>query len=354
MKMSKKIRTLVSTALISAMVLTMGGMSAFADTAADLKMVTITKDVTKPADIYLPKTDFQFSISSSTEQTGLKGEDGKALASPVGKVTFVDNKNTVPASPSEADMGETTVEVGTIQLAVTEEGWPAPGVYRYEVTETEGSYPGMNYVTTPKYFDVYVDNTNTAYAYTFVNASDSKAKDGGHFVNSYGEGVKAFHNLTVTKTVTGNQGDKTREFKFTVKVVGEADENYKMVYGKVSDDGEFTTDSTTVVLVSNVAKDITLANGEQAIIYGLDNNDMYTVTEEILTDEGYTTYIDEVKSTTNVATGTIEADKTVAYKNEKVVTTPTGIVMTFGPYVLLIALAGVFATLFFRRKREEF
>ena len=81
---------------------------------------------------------------------------------------------------------------------------------------------------------------------------------------------------------------------------------------------------------------------------------MYTVTEETLTNEGYTTYIDEIKSTTNVATGTIEADTTVAYRNDKVVTTPTGIVMTFGPYVLLIALAGVFATLFFRRKREEF
>ena len=38
-----------------------------------------------------------------------------------------------------------------------------------EVTETEGSYPGMNYVTTPKYFDVYVDNTNTDGALVFMD-----------------------------------------------------------------------------------------------------------------------------------------------------------------------------------------
>ena len=67
-------------------------------------------------------------------------------------------------------------------------------------------------------------------------------------------------------------------------------------------------------------------------------------------EEGYTvTYSDEDGK------GTVSADDTeLTITNHKDAVTPTGIVMTFAPYVALIGLAGVFAATFLRKRREDF
>lgn len=351
MKMSKKLRAIASAALISAMVMSMGGMTALAESTTDApKKVTITKEVTKPKDIYLPKTNFEFTITPKEELTGSKDANGKKYDVPAGKVN---RTITIAASPSEADMGREKVTVGTGDLNVDTKNWPAPGIYRYTVTENNGGYTGMSYTLEVKYFDVYVNSACEAYAYTFVDTEDAKVKDDGKFENSYGEGDNAFHNLTVVKNVTGNQGEIAREFKFTVKVDGEDGENYKLVYGKVDESGAFVEkDSKEVRLVSGTPMNITLANGEQAIIYGLDANDTYTVSEEDLTGESYTTTVDGMSG--HEATGTLSTDKKVTFENTKNAITPTGIVMSFAPYALVLLLAGVFGVMFLRKKREEF
>ena len=43
----------------------------------------------------------------------------------------------------------------------------------------------------------------------------------------------------------------------------------------------------------------------------------------------------------------------VEFTNNRDAVTPTGIVMSFAPYILLVALAGVFAVLFLRKRRHE-
>lgn len=93
--------------------------------------------------------------------------------------------------------------------------------------------------------------------------------------------------------------------------------------------------------------------------------------------DGYTTsYYDgistENEETTDVCIGTVNAggtassvkvetpengntaDRDVLVDNNKAVTTPTGIAMTFAPYALMVAFAGVFAVMFLRKKREDF
>ena len=91
-----------------------------------------------------------------------------------------------------------------------------------------------------------------------------------------------------------------------------------------------------------------LKDGESIQIYGLTESDKYTVTEADYGSDGYTT--------TNGSKTDVVTDDGDSYTvtNDKSVTTPTGIVLSFAPYILLVALAGVFGVLFLRRKKEEF
>jgi hypothetical protein len=48
----------------------------------------------------------------------------------------------------------------------------------------------------------------------------------------------------------------------------------------------------------------------------------------------------------------VNTDKTETIINKKDAVTPTGIVMSYGPYIAMIAAAAVLAFVFLRRKEE--
>ncbi|MDY5485000.1 MAG: hypothetical protein SPF91_12690, partial [Clostridium sp.] len=110
-------------------------------------------------------------------------------------------------------------------------------------------------------------------------------------------------------------------------------------------------------------------------VYGLSATDKVKVDEDDYSGDGYTTtyitsnmskasdeqtlIVKDVNSAGVLAedyiVGCVKDDNAViTVKNEKQVNPATGIVMTFGPYALLLALAGVFAVMFLRKKREDF
>lgn len=186
--------------------------------------------------------------------------------------------------------------------------------------------------------------TTEGVSYTFVDSDNPKVKDDGVFTNEYGTGSVdgKVNDLTVEKVVAGNQGDKNKEFSFTINVTGVDGENYYVTFSKDGVD--------PITLVSGESQTITLADSESATIYGLSEGDTYTVTETDYASDGYTTTIDGAAA--NTATGKITADKTITVTNTKNVTTPTGIAMTVAPYILMVALAGVFAFLFLRRRNR--
>ena len=51
--------------------------------------------------------------------------------------------------------------------------------------------------------------------------------------------------------------------------------------------------------------------------------------------------------------GTISADTNITVTNTRNASAPTGIAMTYGPYALMVALAGGMAVLFLRRRNRE-
>ena len=87
--------------------------------------------------------------------------------------------------------------------------------------------------------------------------------------------VRNVSDLTISKTVTGDFADETKDFTFTITITGVADKTYN-VYKK---------DKVIKTLTSRKSDTVTLKHGESVVIKGLEAADTYTVVE---TNEDYT------------------------------------------------------------------
>lgn len=368
--MEKRMLKKVSTVTAAGMMMTaMLGMQVSAAESSDSeaavkKNPTITKQITKESNIYAPKTTFKFTVAPGTAVPA--GRNQKAIyAGPANGVTL--DKDVIASVPADSDIGNEKITVGTTKLNVNEsvftKGEDAkPGIFRYVVseaaTDNDGNkYEGVAYTTEQKYFDVYVtsddDGNLEVSSYLFVDKNNPESKGEGVFTNDYSSHHDTLKDLTVKKEVTGNQGNRNKDFKFTIKVDGAAGEQYYVTFS----DGKAPT-----TLVSGEAKTITLKDNETAKIFGLSETDEYTVTEASYADDGYTTTIDNEEKLT--ATGTIKkdtearttaanGDKNITVVNDKTTNSPTGIFLHIAPYIALIGAAIASSLLFFRRKRVK-
>ena len=190
-------------------------------------------------------------------------------------------------------------------------------------------------------------------SYLFADKNNLKSKGEGVFTNDYSSRHDTLKDLTVKKEVTGNQGNRNKEFEFTLNVAGAAGEKYYMT---------FSDSRTPITLVSGQPQTFTLKDDQTAKIWGLSKTDKYTVTESSYADDGYTTTIDNEEKLT--ATGTIKkdtearttaanGDKNITVVNDKTTNSPTGIFLHVAPYIALIGAAIASSLLFFRRKRAK-
>ena len=368
MKMSKKIRTLVSTALISAMVLTMGGMSAFADNTSvtgSSTAVTIDKYLVMDKDANVPNATFSYTITAGTAvpakenipevKAGIGTVTISATAFAAGDTTSTES-NSIVTLATDQKYAKTEAIVDFSSVTFEE-----PGIYRYKITENDTTEPGITKDYNTLYLDVYVtsdDDGKLAIDKYVLHKTDEIAdKDGKYtkadekttgFVNTY-----ATKDLTLEKQVTGNQGNRNKAFNFTVGITN-ADPSTK--YTMVASPSELLKgkDTLTADESGKVSTAISLKDDQSLTILGLTAGTQFVITEEDYSKEGYTTTNTHGDGLTTDVETMGEEDNKVVFTNNREVTTPTGIVMTFGPYILLIALAGVFATLFFRKRREEF
>ena len=217
------------------------------------------------------------------------------------------------------------------------------------------AYEGVAYTTEQKYFDVYVtsddDGNLEVSSYLFADKNNLKSKGEGVFTNDYSSRHDTLKDLTVKKEVTGNQGNRNKEFEFTLNVAGAAGEKYYMT---------FSDSRTPITLVSGQPQTFTLKDDQTAKIWGLSKTDKYTVTESSYADDGYTTTINNVKTSTTAGTiatgaGTTadNGDKNITVVNDKTTNSPTGIFLHVAPYIALIGAAIASSLLFFRRKRVK-
>ncbi len=228
------------------------------------------------------------------------------------------------------------------------------GIYRYKVTEIDPKVARVSADDKVIYIDVYV--TRSANGRLTINTivhSESGAKTAA-FENLYGA-----YDITISKTVSGNQGNTSKYFKFTVKLEldgvallpgdaaaftvdlsnAEADPetNRATKYSEMHNPDSVTFDEL------NEGVDFYLKDGQSVKIIGLPGGVSYSVTEDA---ENYTS------SAPNGFTGTLDENLVCAFDNSRNVDLPTGVVLSVLPGAALLA-AGALGFTATRRKRKE-
>lgn len=337
----------------------------------------------KRAEVYAPNTTFEFEVANLTADKAKKTNSGNDFVpqfkdAPAGAVTLK-AITLKPKDGVDGDLGKTSIKNSiTFDLTTTE--FTAIGTYRYTVKQKNSNYEGIKYDEDVRYLDVTVardekdDSFYIASANLILPTEDGLVK-GGVFVNTYGvkkpdpttpadqktppkypenpntEPDGTVNDLVISKNVTGNYGEKDKDFEFQITISGA--------------DGEYYNLDGTQKIEKNTPVTIKLRHGQNMKICGLSKTDTYTITEKDATDYD-TTFETKVNGTNKAggseniktATGTIDAETSlqtqeVAFTNNRV-GSATGFVLSYGPYALMVVLAGAVAFVLFRKRRAEY
>lgn len=212
------------------------------------------------------------------------------------------------------------------------------GEYKYQVV---GLSPDTRYLVEEKNADI-----SAVHAYNVTtnssNVTGTIQKDGtktAAFTNTYQPSNRT---LTIEKQVSGNMGDTSREFNFTLALKKDnSDYTENLTYSK-------NTGTEATLTATDGSYSFTLKDGDRIVLtipYGCE----YTITEEKL---DYKVTINDTPDEDGITIGTLTEDIVITYENEKEVLVPTGVIRTMAPFVIMCAAAlGIAAVLLFRRRR---
>lgn len=319
----KKLKKILVVVLAISVVLCFGA-TAFA--ATDMQQVTVKKEYNLTnAGTTSPEETFTLEQVGNGVVT-----DGEAQSAPaLGTITG--------ATFAAGGAGGETQNI-TIQLP----SYDKVGVYEYTLREVAGTTAGVDYRTsTIKLVVSVVNDENGNIRIAAVHTENANEEKSDTIANTYSAGA-----LNVTKTVTGNLGDKQKDFDFTViftkpadktvnsaisaTVAGAAAQDFNPVWG---DDGTYRYT-------------FKLKHDQTATFANLPYGVTYEVTEAAA--EGYQTTKQNDAGTIN------SASATAAFTNEKVGQIDTGITLDNLPYIIgVVAVAIVVAFMIARRKRRS-
>ena len=331
---------------------------------------------------HVPDADFTFKIAPGTAvpadpETGMPaiyagiGEPtvSKAEFSPDDEATttVADNEVTLESGEAYAKK-QVTVDFSSVDFT-------APGIYRYTITENDPtSQSGVAIEgNSTRTLDVYVEYTDDSattlavkhYVLQDGTANPNTATKSKGFTNTY-----TTYNLTLTKDVTGNQGNRDKYFRFEVTIANAvAGTKYTVTVpsGLTADDLEdgdqldnvnkkeleATSGSVTAVYYLKDGDSITIQGLTPATTYAISEKDIYAA-------DGYTTEYEidsNGKQTANSFTAqTMGASShTVTFTNTKNGSVPTGILLETAPYLILgaVVVAGLVVLFATRRRRTR-
>jgi len=396
MKRYKTLKVFLSLAL--AFVLCLGSMTTVFAAPGPISgsenapaQAVITKALQMPDGTVTPAETFTFTFAK-------KDVDGDSSTGAQGTMPLITSK-TVAFTAS--DTGTTTASVKTVTGDTVSlfDGvtWPHAGVYTYTVTESAGSTAGMTYSQASYDISVYVANGSTsgslyveAIGTTIVLKDDGTAGSGKTdpttstsvtgtysamvFTNSYvytptDVDPTANDMLSISKTVTGTYGDKTKYFPFTVTLNKAELVPDTPVYKVYVMEGNSVAAATSANYAGTISTDthgnyigvtvgipitINLKHGQWLSFVGLPVGTTYSVTEAAA--DGYTPSVSVVENgaaavatsgslNTALSVGSptpviIGANKnSAAFTNDYRDITPMGIALDNLPFILMIVLA---------------
>lgn len=304
-------------ALVLVMLLVVAPMASFADeTPLESKVktdgnipknLTLTnKDRLNPAEVF----EFKFTAVETADGTG----------------------PSIPNVQISYDAGESGLKTGAIDLSGFEGEEYRPGRYQYTVEEIVGNTAGMTYTARTATLIVDKESDGKVKSYLIIGQMGDETQKYDDFDNAFAAG-----NLAITKTVTGNLGDKNKEFEITVTFT--APEGKTVKFDKIY----YVKGEEQVPLTSFEPITLNIKHGETITFHNLPEGVTYTVVE---------TANDHDQSITN-ANGTINGDQEVGITNHKSSEVPTGILLDNLPYIIMLAIAVAGLVFLVMRKRAE-
>lgn len=329
-----KVKKLISGVLALGLAMSMG-LTAFAETSdnyTDASTATLKKSYEAAnAETTSPEETFAFSALTCTNVEGAASSITKenAPVPTIGSVEFG-----VGAAGS-------TAEVGNVTITLPE--YTSVGIYTYSFNEIAGKTAGVTYNTNNFKLVVTVINGtgDNLLRVAGVHAETAGGEKTDTFTNTYSAG-----SLSVTKEVTGNFGDKSKEF--SVDVTFKAPEG-KTVASTIS--YEVGTQKYTIepseFVNGTVTKTITVKHGSTVTFTNIPYGVTYSVAEQTSSSTGYKVSYDSNQN------GTIStASVTTKITNNKGTTPDTGVSLDSLPYIMMLAIAGVGLVVFAAKKRS--
>ena len=321
-------KKLLSLALALIMVLTLSVAVAAAE-HTDMETVTISVTYNEANEgTTSPAETFSFTIANTSVTDAASGVTKENMPTPtVGSVTY---------AAGEAGNAGTMTKNVTITLPE----YTSVGIYTYTITPTPGTNAGVTYWAKPIKLVVTVIEQNGKMRVAAVHTEDEQEQKSDDITYTYSAG-----SLSVTKNVTGNLGDRAKEFNvwvtFTAPEAGVVNSTISYIV-----DGETKTIAPAEWEENTASVQIALHHEETVTFTNIPYGVTYNVEEDSYKNDGYdTTYSDN-------KTGTIgKAADTVTITNTKGTDVDTGIVLDSLPYILLIAVALVGVVAFTAKKR---
>lgn len=338
-------KKLTAGALALSMMFAMAVPMAFADTPRDMTSVTVKKLYKLDGDGVSPAETFTLRQTDS-EVVDSEAEKAPALGTITG-ASFGEG-----AATAEGASGNITIALPTYEKV---------GIYKYTLEEVAGKTAGVSYYGNEIKLVVTVVNDGTGKVRVAAVHTEAENEDGGFDSITKGEGGKSdtFANtykaneLEVSKTVTGNMGDKDKYFTFHVTFTKNSNEDAPTLIKYEDATGEHTLTFTG----GTATKEFTLKNESEMHFTNVPAGVTYTVSEESYATDGYKTYIgsETEENEKRSAEGTATTEKaTVAFFNHKGGDVDTGVILDNAPYMLMLAVvAGAAMTLVIKKRREE-
>ena len=311
-----------------------------------------------------PAETFQFTNATLAYVAGTKYNDTGA----VDTEKAVEDGMGIPAGVKTLAItgpfyseGDTTRNKDITTAVITAAKYDSVGSYIYTFHETAGTTAGVTYDNNEYKLYVNVVNGDTAGTYKIggayvKNTAGTKVQE---IVNIYQSG-----NLKITKTVTGNMGDKNKVFDVKVTLTVEAGKTVKAPVTIT------TTPKPTDAALTNPATiatgdwsgnkaEVTLhvKDGTTVELKNLPVGVSYTVAEENYSD--YTTSYTHTQngtSMTGAPTSTaVRANETdtVTITNHKDTAIDTGVIVSNLPYILILAAVAAGLVLFAAGKKRH-
>lgn len=329
-------KKMISTLLAAALCLGMStvAFAAGTDNYEDMNTVTITKNYNATNEgTTSPGETFDFTIKSTSVTDAAADVTVENMPLPkIGSVAY--------------DSGDAGSGNQSKNITVNLPEYTSVGIYTYTIKETAGDTAGVTYYNKDITLKVTViQDTNNKVRVAAVHTEGENDEKSDCFSNEYSAG-----SLMVTKEVTGNMGDQSKEF--TVEVVFTAPE------GKTVQEAISYTDGTEKKTVAvedwkdgKATAEITLKHKESVSFTNIPYGVTYTVKESDYTSDGYERAVykfsDDSKNIDS------ESD-TVTIINNKGIEVDTGVFVDSLPYIMLLAIVGLGAILFVSRKRRAF